>query len=77
MELSKEKILEWALDYASYEELEETAKALYAVYTSRRRTEKPELEAKAKQYKKEHNITRSNWKKKKKSKKTSSQIKLY
>ena len=77
MELSKEEILEWALDYASYEELEETAKALYAVYTSRRRVEKPELEAKAKQYKKEHNITRSNWKKKKKTNKTSSQIKLY
>lgn len=53
MELTKEEILEWALDYAGYEELEETAKALYTVYTSRRRTEHPEIEKKAKAYKKQ------------------------
>lgn len=31
-ELTKEQIIEWALNYAGYEELEATAKALYSIY---------------------------------------------
>lgn len=31
-ELTKEQIIEWALNYAGHEELEQTAKALYSIY---------------------------------------------
>jgi|VirMetMinimDraft_7_1064189.scaffolds.fasta_scaffold00826_28 hypothetical protein len=50
-ELEPDKIISWATQYASYEELEYTAKQLYGVYTVWRKKEFPELEKKAKKHK--------------------------
>lgn len=47
-DLDPDKILIWATDYASYEELEQTAKALYGVYVIWRKRSYPEQHAKAK-----------------------------
>lgn len=52
-ELEPDKILNWALEYASYKELEETAKSLYSIYISRRKKERPDEQKKAKQYRKQ------------------------
>lgn len=57
-ELNKHTITRWALDYASYEDLEYTAKALYQLYATRQKEEKPEAHKKAKQYK--HNMKKGN-----------------
>lgn len=51
-ELDKEKIVDWATNYSSYEELEAVAKAVYAVFGERREKERPELHRQAKEYKK-------------------------
>lgn len=51
-ELTPEQITTWAVEYATYEDLEAAAKALYNVYGSRRKQEHPEQAKKAKQYKK-------------------------
>lgn len=40
-ELTKEQIIEWALNYAGYEELEVTAKALYSIYAGDRPKKSP------------------------------------
>ena len=42
METDKEKVIDWALNYATYEELEETAKALYALYVQQRKHDYPD-----------------------------------
>ena len=36
-ELDKEKVVDWAINYASYDELESAAKAVYAVFGERRK----------------------------------------
>lgn len=51
-ELDREKIVDWATNYASYDELEAAAKAVYAVFGERRKKERPELHRQAKEYKK-------------------------
>ncbi len=53
-ELEPEVIIAWATEYADYKELEQVAKALYAVYGERRRTEHPEAEKKARRHVKRH-----------------------
>lgn len=40
-ELTKEQVIDWAINYASYEELEETAKAMYSHHKQRQKTERP------------------------------------
>lgn len=47
-ELTQEDIVLWAVEYAGYEELETTAKALYGLYVERRKAEFPEEHKKAK-----------------------------
>lgn len=54
-ELDPDKIVKWAIDYASYEELEQTAKTLYQLFASRRKEERPEELAKAKEYRRKLN----------------------
>jgi hypothetical protein len=48
-ELEPDKIINWAINYASYEELENTAKAVYSIYTMRRKKENPQAHKSAKQ----------------------------
>jgi len=36
MDITKEDIVDWALNYADYGELEETSKALYSIYVQER-----------------------------------------
>lgn len=50
-ELTSEQITTWAIEYASYEELEQVAKGLYGVYVQRRKHEHPDQHRKAKAYK--------------------------
>ena len=57
-ELEPDKIINWAIEYASYEDLEQTAKALYSLYKTRQKAEKPELYKDAKQYRKKYNKRR-------------------
>ena len=47
-DLEPDKIINWAVEYASYDELESTAKAIYSLYITRRKTEKPDEQKKAK-----------------------------
>jgi hypothetical protein len=42
MELNKDDIIDWAVNWASYKELEEVSKALYSLYVQRRKADKPE-----------------------------------
>lgn len=51
-ELDPETILEWATEYATYEDLETVAKALYGVYAYTRKQLSPEDHARAKKIKK-------------------------
>lgn len=55
-ELDKKTIVEWAADYASYEELETVAKAVYNVFKARQHDEHPEHFRKAKAYKNKKRI---------------------
>lgn len=57
-ELEPDKIINWATEYASYEELEQVAKSLYSVFKSRQKSEKPDLYKQAKQYRKKYNKRR-------------------
>lgn len=43
MELNKDEIIDWAVSWASYKELEDVSKALYGLYVQRRKAEKPEV----------------------------------
>jgi hypothetical protein len=52
-DVSSDNILAWAEEYAGYEELERTAKALYALYVQRRKVEEPEADTKARQQRKD------------------------
>jgi hypothetical protein len=52
MELNKDEIVDWAVNWASYKELEDVSKALYGLYVQRRKAEKPEVHKRAKQIKK-------------------------
>ena len=54
MELSKEDIISWGLETADYQELEDTAKALYSIYVQERKLKYPEEQKKAKHHKKKH-----------------------
>jgi hypothetical protein len=40
-ELEPDKIINWAVNYASYEDLQTVAKAIYGVYNIRRKKENP------------------------------------
>jgi hypothetical protein len=42
-DLTTDDIIDWLLNYASYEETEKVAKAIYSIYVQRRKTEYPEL----------------------------------
>ena len=41
-ELEADQVIDWAINYADYSELEKVAKALYAHYVERRKREHPE-----------------------------------
>lgn len=58
MELNKDEIIDWAVSWASYKELEEVSKALYGLYVQRRKAEKPEVHKRIKQKKKSAKITK-------------------
>lgn len=49
-DLDPDKIISWATSYADYEDLEVTAKALYGIYSLRRKRERPDEHKTAKQY---------------------------
>lgn len=51
-EITEDQIIQWALDYAGYEELEKVAKGIYAIYVERRKKEYPENHKKNKLIKK-------------------------
>jgi len=52
MELNQDDIIDWAVSWASYKELEEVSKALYGLYVQRRKADKPEVHKQIKQKKK-------------------------
>lgn len=54
MELSKEDIIQWGLEYATYTELEDVSKALYSLYVQERKKKYPEEQNKAKDFKKKY-----------------------
>lgn len=58
-ELDPDKIINWGIEWASYDELEQTAKSLYSLYVSRRKKERPDEQKKAKQYRKKYNKRRT------------------
>ena len=41
-ELTKDQIINWAINYAGYEELEEVAKAVYSQHKQRQKAERPD-----------------------------------
>jgi len=66
MELNQDDIVDWAVNWASYKELEEVSKALYGLYVQRRKLDKPEVHKRIKQNKKSTKRTDSvYWKRKK------------
>ena len=60
-ELEPDKIINWAVEYASYEELQIVAKAVYGVYNLRRKRENPEEHLAAKKAKRD--FRKRGWKK--------------
>ena len=52
-DLEPDKIINWAVNHADYKDLQETAKALYSIYTVRRKKENPKEHMAAKQSRKE------------------------
>ena len=40
-DLEPDKIINWAINYAGYEELQDVAKSLYSIYSVRRKKERP------------------------------------
>jgi hypothetical protein len=53
-EITTEKLVAWAEDYASYEDLERAAKALYGMYVQRRKIENPKAHSANKRAKQKH-----------------------
>lgn len=51
-ELEPDVVIEWAMSYADYRELEKVAKALYGIYVERRKNEHPEDHKRNKQVRK-------------------------
>jgi hypothetical protein len=41
-DLDDGQVIAWAMNYASYEELERVAKAIYGIYVQRRKQERPQ-----------------------------------
>lgn len=72
-DLEKKDIIAWATNYADYDDLEQTAKAIYALYKERQRADKPSdfkaAKSKRKTYKKNSKDTMY-WRYKKRSKPT-------
>lgn len=66
-EITKEKIMDWAVNYASYDEIEDLAKPLYAFYKERQLKLYPQQYAKTEIYK----IHKNNLKKAQKSSRSS------
>jgi hypothetical protein len=60
-ELEPDKIINWAINYAGYDELEMTAKAVYSVYIARRKKENPKAHEIAKDARKKYR--KKGWKK--------------
>jgi len=64
MDIKEQDILDWAMNYASYDELERTSKALYSIYAQERKNNHQEKQTANKQTKKqfkkvkEHNYWR-------------------
>lgn len=54
-DLTEDQIIDWAINYAGFEELESVAKALYGIYAQRRKTEYPELHKTNKKIRKKYN----------------------
>lgn len=54
-DLEPDKIINWAVKYSSYEDLEVVAKALYGIYVIQRKRKFPKEHRKAKQLKKKYN----------------------
>jgi signal recognition particle subunit SEC65 len=50
-EIEKDAIIEWAVNYATYDELEDIAKPLYALYKERQLKLYPKQYAKTEKYK--------------------------
>ena len=59
-ELEPDKIINWATEYASYEDLEKTAKAVYSVFKIEQREKYPDKYKAAKVYKAKHKSHISN-----------------
>lgn len=53
-ELGPDKIINWAVEYADYDDLESTAKSLYSIYVTRRKREFPQLQKAAQKAKKKY-----------------------
>lgn len=49
-DIDTELVIQWALNYADYQELETVAKTVYGIYIEQRKKLHPELQKKAKQY---------------------------
>lgn len=52
-ELDTDKIIDWAVNYANYDDLEVVSKALYGIYAQWRKNDYPELHRKNKQLKRD------------------------
>jgi hypothetical protein len=64
-DLTPETITSWAVEYASYTELEQVAKALYGLYVQRRKVEQPKKHKEVKQKKKHKSVDAIYWRYKK------------
>jgi hypothetical protein len=53
-EITKEDMISWAINYATYDDLEEIAKSLYGLYVQRRKHEHPQAHSAARQMKKKY-----------------------
>lgn len=58
-ELEPDKIINWAIEYANYEDLESVAKGLYSIYKSRQKNERPAVYGQAKNIRKKYNKRRT------------------
>ena len=65
MELNQDDIIDWAVNWASYKELEDVSKALYGLYVQRRKADKPEVHKRIKQIKKTKHPNNVYWRHKK------------
>lgn len=60
-EIEPDNIINWAVEYASYEDLEAVAKSLYSIYIMRRKKENPPAQKAAKVMKKQ--FRKNGWRK--------------